>query len=444
MVTATDADSDTLTYSLEGTDAASFDIESGTGQIQTKSGVTYDFEATQNTYAVTVKADDGNGGTDTIAVTISLTDADEKSDKPDKPGLARVTGSSTSLTATWEKPGLNGGPDITGYDLQYRAAPAGTWMDFAHTGTAVTATVTGLTADTSYQVQVRAKNDETPSDWSDPSDAVSTNAAGATCTDNDIDLTHGAGSGNAWEGDVLICHNDQQRAVCDDGLKASSVITANGWAFAGVVCRQPRPCHRDPDDRVAVQLAFPRRFLAGRRGVHRHGGQSGRLHAPRLGNGGLSGLGGRGRAVHGGGNGAGGDGRRRGGRSRLGRAGRRSRDHPPRVPPQDDRRRLSGGVDGGPGQRGGRGERGQLQGDQPGGGDAVRLRAPDRRRLERKRRGRGDREDDRGGRADELRGDARRRAGRAVVGRAGDRFGRDETPVPPEDDGGTTATGWIS
>ena len=41
-VTATDADSDTLTYSLEGTDAASFDIESGTGQIKTKSGVTYD------------------------------------------------------------------------------------------------------------------------------------------------------------------------------------------------------------------------------------------------------------------------------------------------------------------------------------------------------------------------------------------------------------------
>ena len=50
-------------------------------------------------------------------------------------------------------------------------------MDFAHSGTAVTATVTGLTADTSYQVRVRAKNGETDSDWSDPSDAVKTNAA---------------------------------------------------------------------------------------------------------------------------------------------------------------------------------------------------------------------------------------------------------------------------
>ena len=161
-------------------------------------GVTYDHEATQNTYAVTVKADDDNGGTDTIAVTIDVTDADEKSAKPDKPTLAAVSGSSTSLTATWTKPGLNGGPDITGYDLQYRAGATGTWMDVTHTGTAVTATVTGLTADTSYQVQVRAKNGETPSDWSDPADAVNTNAAGATCTDNDIELTHGAGSGNAW------------------------------------------------------------------------------------------------------------------------------------------------------------------------------------------------------------------------------------------------------
>ena len=185
-VTATDADSDTLTYSLEGTDAASFDIESGTGQIKTKSGVTYDFEATQNTYEMTVKADDGNGGTDTIEVNIALLDADEKSAKPDKPELEKVTGSTTSLTATWEAPDLNGGPDITGYDLQYRAAPAGTWMDFAHSDTAVTTTVTGLTADTAYQARVRAENGETDSDWSDASDAVSTNAEAVTpgCTLN--------------------------------------------------------------------------------------------------------------------------------------------------------------------------------------------------------------------------------------------------------------------
>ena len=182
VVTATDADDDTLTYSLEGTDAASFAIDSGTGQIKTKSGVTYDFEATQNTYAVTVKADDGNGGTDTIAVTISLTDADEQSAKPDKPELEKVTGSSTSLTATWETPDKNGGPAITGYKLEYKLSTESSWTDFAHTGTGVTTTITGLTADTSYQARVLAKNGETDSDWSDASDAVSTNAETATPT----------------------------------------------------------------------------------------------------------------------------------------------------------------------------------------------------------------------------------------------------------------------
>ena len=59
-VTATDANSDPLTYTLGGSDAESFTIVSTTGQIRTKSGVTYDHE-TQSTYSVTVTADDGTG-----------------------------------------------------------------------------------------------------------------------------------------------------------------------------------------------------------------------------------------------------------------------------------------------------------------------------------------------------------------------------------------------
>ena len=170
---ASDADSDTLTYFMDGTDEAHFSFNDFR-QILTFEDLDYE---TKNTYSVTVTAADGNGGTDTIAVTINVTDVNEKSAKPDKPLLAAVPGSSTTLTARWTKPDLNGGPDITGYKLEYRAAPAGTWMDVAHTGTAVTTTITGLTADTSYQVRVRAVNGETDSDWSDPSDAVSTNAA---------------------------------------------------------------------------------------------------------------------------------------------------------------------------------------------------------------------------------------------------------------------------
>ena len=73
---ATDTDGDTLTYSMEGTDAASFNFNASTRQITTKAGVTYDYE-TKSSYSVTIKADDGNGGTATIAVTINLTDVNE-------------------------------------------------------------------------------------------------------------------------------------------------------------------------------------------------------------------------------------------------------------------------------------------------------------------------------------------------------------------------------
>ena len=174
-VTATDDDDDTLTYSLQGTDAASFDIDSGTGQIKTKANVDYNYEAKFD-YKMTAKAADGRGGTDTIDVAIALLDDNtEKSAKPAKPTLEKVSGSSTTLDATWEKPDLNGGPDIAGYAVQYRQT-GGSWRNFAHSGTGVTTTITGLTANTEYQVRVQAKNGEGDSVWSDASDAVRTNA----------------------------------------------------------------------------------------------------------------------------------------------------------------------------------------------------------------------------------------------------------------------------
>jgi hypothetical protein len=75
-VEATDDDSgDTLTYTLGGTDAASFDIVGTSGQLQTKSAL--DYEATKNAYSVTVSVSDGNSGSDSIDVTINVTNINE-------------------------------------------------------------------------------------------------------------------------------------------------------------------------------------------------------------------------------------------------------------------------------------------------------------------------------------------------------------------------------
>ena len=163
-LTATDADSDTLTYTLEGTDAASFDIVSGSGQIRTRTGVTYNHEA-KSTHTVVVKADDGNGGTDTIAVTITVTDVDEPPGQPAAPSVSATAGSTTSLDVTWTAP-TNTGPAIASYDLQYRAGTSGNFTNGPQNVTGTSAAIGSLAADTSYEVQVRATNAEGDGDWS--------------------------------------------------------------------------------------------------------------------------------------------------------------------------------------------------------------------------------------------------------------------------------------
>ena len=114
VITATDSDSgDTLTYSLTGTDAGSFEIDSN-GQIKTKTGVThnFNFEATKKSFSVTVNVRDSKdtaGGADTvvddtITVTINLTNVNEAPTFTSPPATARFaengTGTVVDFVAT--------------------------------------------------------------------------------------------------------------------------------------------------------------------------------------------------------------------------------------------------------------------------------------------------------------------------------------------------------
>ena len=76
-VTATDANGDTLTYTLGGSNADDFTIDRMTGQIKVGAGTTLDFDAGRTTYTVTVTATDPTDESDTITVTIMVTDVDE-------------------------------------------------------------------------------------------------------------------------------------------------------------------------------------------------------------------------------------------------------------------------------------------------------------------------------------------------------------------------------
>ena len=187
-VTATDEDNDPLTYTLEGTAATAFEIVSTCGQIRTTAGETYDRE-TQSSYAVTVKADDDNGGTDTIAVTITLTNVIEPPGRPAAPSVSSVAGSTTSLSVMWTAPS-NTGPAIDNYDLRYREGTGGSWINGPQNVSGTNATISGLTANTLYQVQVQATSGEGDSPWSPPGSGQ-TGALGAPDVPHSLDATPG-------------------------------------------------------------------------------------------------------------------------------------------------------------------------------------------------------------------------------------------------------------
>ena len=216
-VTATDPDNDTtLTYSLEGTDAASLQIVSASGQIQTKTGVTYDHE-TKPSYSVTVKANDGNSDTDTINVIITVTDEDEPPPAPAAPTVeAASTSGHTRLSVSWQAPDDAGIPPITGYDVEYRKKDAEEdWGTVNVTVSGVGATITGLTANTRYEVQVRGKNNEGEGEWSSPG----TGRTGTTLARTLIQNEGSSGSGSR--------SSSNNPPVFTEGARATRTVAEN-------------------------------------------------------------------------------------------------------------------------------------------------------------------------------------------------------------------------
>ena len=112
-VTAAYTGTCTLTHTLVGADAASFQIDSATGQIKTRAGVTYDHEA-RSSYTVTVAAYDANCGAASAAVTINVNDVNEPPLKLAKPVASPTPGSYGSIIVRWTPPDNTGRPDITG------------------------------------------------------------------------------------------------------------------------------------------------------------------------------------------------------------------------------------------------------------------------------------------------------------------------------------------
>ncbi len=143
-VAATDNNDDTLTYALSGTDAASFDIDTATGQLMTLAAL--DFE-TKASYTVEVTATDGAGESDAIMVTVTVTNADE-------PGTVTLSAAQpvvgAELTASLSDP-----DDVTEGSVTWQWA-RGAEGDYEDIGEATSKTYTPVAEDAGKHLRVAA------------------------------------------------------------------------------------------------------------------------------------------------------------------------------------------------------------------------------------------------------------------------------------------------
>ena len=92
---------------------------------------------------------------------------------PGVPTIGTVSSGDTSLTIPWNAPSSDGGSPITSYDLRYILSDAESKEDDDYTlkegiwsSGPLSHVLTGLTKDTSYDLQVRAENANGTGDWS--------------------------------------------------------------------------------------------------------------------------------------------------------------------------------------------------------------------------------------------------------------------------------------
>ena len=195
-ITATDADGDSLTYTFDGPDMDRFTFVPATAQLRTKSGQTYDYE-THQLFVVQVTADDGNGGTKTATVVIRVRDVAEPPQEPT--GLTLVRAYPTSMALSWTAPDNTGRPAITGYDLQFKKSNESAWTDGPQGLTDTSDSITGLDPSTSYNIQVRANNDEGNGPWSSTlSRSTPSSSPGISITRTNLTMTEGDQTGRIY------------------------------------------------------------------------------------------------------------------------------------------------------------------------------------------------------------------------------------------------------
>ncbi len=154
---------------------------------------------------------------------------------PGKP-VVTLSATDTTITATWPAPADNGAA-ISDYDVQYRRSSETGWTPWTHDGTARSATITGLSKGTDYQVQVRAINSVGAGDWSDTG-SVGTTSPPPPTTGTGSTGTGSTGSGRATPAAPRDYFTDDEDSVHEANINliAREGITAGCDAARRLFC----------------------------------------------------------------------------------------------------------------------------------------------------------------------------------------------------------------
>ena len=127
-ITAEDSDDDTLSYSLSGTGSDNC-IVSSSGQVQTSAGFSPNAESADS-YTLTLTADDGNGGSDTATVNITINDLDDAPNITPSPASTAMSANANYRFRVSARTGVEGvvvrdAPGNSGGDITLHSTEAG-------------------------------------------------------------------------------------------------------------------------------------------------------------------------------------------------------------------------------------------------------------------------------------------------------------------------------
>ena len=176
---ATDAEGDHISWSLGGTDEEAFLTFEVYGILWLEFRSAPDYESPDdsggnNVYNVTVTATDDGEPSKFSERSVRVT-VDDVSEPPDAPSGVSVSAPDNMgherLSVSWTAPDNRGRPALSGYDVHYCKTNEVFICDgyniwSSHTVGGTSTLLTGLSANTGYTVQVRAKNAEGTSGWS--------------------------------------------------------------------------------------------------------------------------------------------------------------------------------------------------------------------------------------------------------------------------------------